>query len=171
MRGSTPNPIERRPIMDDGAPNDPNALATARIEFVEIANNLRAGVTVLWDAFKTYFTISGAMFAGFGFLQSTTLPFPRVVSLGVSSFIAVGGFVVTILACFGIARIIEYQRKFLERGAAVESQLGTQLMDASGAVWKAHNWIGADKLTYIVFSIFAVPWLLAAIYCYGQLSR
>src|SRR6187551_1863635 len=108
-----------------------------RAAFTELSENLRAGVTVLWDAFKTYFTIAALLFAGVGLLLSSQSPFAPTFSRWVALAISVAAVLITVLGGLGVFRILAYQRKFIDRGLIIEADMKTSVFEVSDEVWKA----------------------------------
>jgi hypothetical protein len=149
---------------EDHAADDPDL----RMEYSEIVNNLRGGVATLWDAFKTYFTVIGLLFAGCGFLLSGKSPFGRA-SVSASLVIALAGFAITLLGGRGVQRIVAYQRAFIDRGLKLETVVRAELFKISDVTWKSAKYFGSDGLTYLVFGLFGVAWILIAGYCLGCL--
>jgi hypothetical protein len=147
------------------ASDDPDV----RMEYAGILENLRLGVTTLWDAFKTYFTVIGLLFAGSGVMLAKDSPFERTLSIWASLVIAFAGLAITLLAGLGVNRIVAYQRQFIERGIVLEVQVRSKLLQTSGHVWDKAPRTGATQLTYIVFGIFALAWVALGAYCYHQL--
>lgn len=142
-----------------------------RAAFTELSENLRAGVTVLWDAFKTYFTIAALLFAGVGFLLSSQSPFAPTFSRWVALAISVAAVLITILGGVGVLRILAYQRKFIDRGLIIEADMKTSVFDVSDEVWKASGLFGSDKLTFAVFFIFAAAWLALGGICLACIAN
>jgi hypothetical protein len=134
-------------------------------EYTELWNNLRAGVTVLWEAFKTYFTVVGFLFTACGVLLSQQPLFERRTSALASFVISLAGLLITFLAARGIRRIILYQRTFLDRGLKVEKDVGGQLFSVADRAWRDSTLPGSDWLTYLVFGVFGASWVLLAAIC------
>lgn len=154
----------QKPDAPDGISTDDRKLA-----YAEIGNHLRAGVVTLWDAFKTYFTITALLFAGCGFLLSSVSPFGAQASTWVSLLVCLGGILITVLAVGGMVRILAYQKAFIERGQALEKPMGTGVYDAASRIWGSVTWSGSDRLTYLVFGIFGVAWFVLGVICVGCL--
>jgi hypothetical protein len=136
-----------------------------RLEYAELGNNLRAGMVVLWEAFKTYFTIAALLFAGCGFLLSSQSPFAVRTSMGACLFVAVAGLAITVLGARGMRRILAYQRAFIARGRRIEATMHTKLFAVSNRTWRRSGILGSDNLTYAVFALFALGWLIIAVIC------
>jgi hypothetical protein len=142
----------------------PDLIDNLRAEYAELASNLRAGVSVLWDAFRTYFTISALLFGGAGFLLSDKSSLGETLSLGGAVGISIAGILITVLGVFGIRRIVAYQQAFLDRGCTIEKTLGTELMRTSRDAWGKASLSSAVALTFAVFLLFGASWILIGVY-------
>lgn len=142
---------------------DDNGISSSD-EYREIAANLRQGVVLLWEAFKTYFAISAILLTAFSFLQSGAEVKAGSLSpedrRNLSLVVAAIGMLISALGPFAIARFVAYQKTFLDRGKSLESEGG--LMHESLSVWGS-GVASAPLLTIVVFVAFGVMWLVAAI--------
>jgi hypothetical protein len=130
-------------------------------EYREVAANLRQGVVLLWEAFKTYFTISTLLLTAFAFLQSDSSPwFSQIVRQALLCGIGLIGIALSIFGMFTIQRFADYQKAFLDRGKALEAKPG--LMHESSKVWDASS-VSAPAMTFGVLVAFAILWILAMI--------
>ena len=133
-------------------------------QYKEAMNNLRLGVSMLWEAFKTYFTISTILFTAFAFLNtrevSSSLPcFGRVsLSIGVAAI----GILISALGPFAIRRFIQYQERHLKFARRLERGSEKKLIATIRKVW-GNDSVGAPRLTSWVFAAFGALWLIALI--------
>jgi|GEM_PF-6961378 len=137
----------------------PCEAAEQHLEYEQIAENLRAGVTVLWDAFKTYFTVIGLMLAACAFLLSKESGLDPHFSAGMTIVVSVLASVITFLARKAILQLVDYQRAFLLRGKKLERVMKTRTMRAAGRLFFAKK-TGFVALTLWVFWCFLLPWFL-----------
>lgn len=135
-------------------------------------NNLRLGVSMLWEAFKTYFAISTILFTAFAFLNTneagSSLPcFGRAsLSIGIASI----GILISALGPFAIRRFIQYQGRLLKFGRKLERNSDAQLVATIRKVW-GNGSVGAPALTSMVFAAFGVLWSVALLALLIQLVR
>jgi hypothetical protein len=148
------------PVPPITLPADP--LSATRAEYDQLWQNLRAGVTILWEAFKTYFTVIGLLFAALGFFQGSKVP-PGERYL-FSVMLSIAGWVITDQAAPGITRILQYQKQFLDRAKEIEQELSSAVSTQAFELFTKPSEETADKLTFKVFSYFKVGWLVAACY-------
>ena len=160
---NTPEPV--RPGPDD-----------LRLEYEQVAENLRGGVTILWEAFKTYFTLAGLLFGIVGFPYGGDPPwFAESERAWLTLATGLIGLTISRLAALGIKRIIAYQRAFILRGRALEQAIGLSpgLMEQTRQIFEHGSSLdqsekrelrptpGSDSLTYIVFALFAIGFAVA----------
>jgi hypothetical protein len=135
-----------------------------REEYGQVGDYIRTGTSVIWDAFKTYFTVIALMFAAYGYLawgEGKLHGTPRGIVL---TCISLAGAVVTGLAGVAILRIDAYLGELLRRGVVVEKLLS----DSDGGVtsllsrkWSNAPRLNASTMTLAVFWVFAVAWVVA----------
>lgn len=160
-----------RPRKDSRSPQDDAHArvddAHARAEHAELVSNLRSGVTVLWDAFKTYFTVIALLFTASALFLSKQSIFTPSWSVGICLAISIGGIAITALALKGVERIICYQRLFLARGLALERgrRVRSRVLGTSRRAWRHTKWFGSDQLTALVLGGFGLMWAALAAYC------
>lgn len=139
-------------------------------QYREVMLNLRLGVTLLWEAFKTYFAISTILFTAFAFLntqakeQATSLLSPDgrlVLSVG----IAVIGILISALGWFATQRFLEYQKGYLDYGTSLEGKDG--LIGHSKRTWNSAK-LGAPGYSVIIFAAFGLLWILMLIAIYHR---
>jgi len=156
--------MTNEPISETIMTNEPTSEAL-RTEYKELASHLRMGISVLWDAFRTYFTISALLFGGAGVLLSDKSPFAKLVSLRAVLAISVAAIIITVVGFCAIRRTVRYQQVFLERGCRIDARLGTELMRKSKGEWDKATSVNAEYLTYAVFLVFVGGWLLLGFIC------
>jgi len=133
-------------------------------QYKETMQNLRLGVTMLWEAFKTYFAISTILFTAFAFLNTKevggTLPESGrvLLSIGIASI----GVLISALGPFAIRRFIQYQAFHLDFGKELEDRSDAGLIATVQKVW-GNGSIGAPALTSWVFAAFGALWLVALV--------
>lgn len=134
---------------------------TVSDQFRETLQNLRLGVSMLWEAFKTYFAISTILFTALAFLN--TIPSKRGVTTllssegrrGLSIGIALIGILISVLGHLAIRRFIKYQASHLQFGATLEREPG--LVANIQGTWTG-GYFPATRLTAIVFLAFGLLW-------------
>lgn len=139
-------------------------------QYREVMLNLRLGVTLLWEAFKTYFAISTILFTAFAFLntpakkQATSL-LSSDGRLALSVGIAVIGILISALGWFATRRFLEYQKSYLDYGVSLEGEDG--LISHSKSTWSSAK-LGAPGYSVVIFAAFGSLWILMLIAIYNR---